>query len=301
MRKKSSIGMAAVLTAALGAVILVAGERSALADPVVVFSDDFEAGNTAGWTFEMNDFMIPGLWEIGTPIATFVDGEPAQPGYCASGTQCAFTGQNPDAIAHQGDVDFGSVSLITPPLNLEGFTTAVLEFQRWYYIRDLNEDHGDYLRLHARTDEDSPWVRIANFDNSQSFNFWAPVSVPLHEFIPLTATVQVRFVACEAGDPYGGNILEAAVDDVLVTADSLCLTNNDCPPATFCGGQGDCLPYGDGDCDSDGDRDLADFRCLQACYSQPADEFCQPVNLTGDAVVDWADYQAFQTQLDGPN
>jgi len=61
------------------------------------------------------------------------------------------------------------------------------------------------------------------------------------------------------------------------------------------------VTLGNGDCDSDGDVDLADFAAFQACFDKAFTPECLPADLTGlDRQIDLADYVVFASLLTGP-
>jgi len=309
MRQRSLLFCAAVFACALcGAYPRQAAEA---AGDLVVFADDFEHGNTSGWTMRNGDPETVGDWIIDTPVQTLDnEGLIAQPGFCVSGDHCAITGQNPTGHYSQGDVDFGVVWLVTPILDLSGAETAELTYFRWYYLRDLNVDTGDYFRVQAcptapcplpppPPGNPSPWVTLENLDNSARHNAWTHVTIPLHEYIPLTASVQIRFAASDRRTV--GTVLEGAVDDVEVSGTFDCSGDGICPGATYCNAQGECVAYGNGDFDGDGDVDLADCARFMTCYGQPAGTSCSSGNLTGDLIIEGDDLAALISLLGGPS
>jgi len=88
--------------------------------------------------------------------------------------------------------------------------------------------------------------------------------------------------------------------------DEVCDVLLDCQPgaapctlAQWCHEADDqCVDYGDGDTEPDGDVDLFDFHVFQQCFGQLGLNECQAVNLTGDGVIGPEDYAAFAPALD---
>ncbi|HNO79114.1 MAG TPA: hypothetical protein PKN33_13760 [Phycisphaerae bacterium] len=74
-----------------------------------------------------------------------------------------------------------------------------------------------------------------------------------------------------------------------------------CGEGTWCRESDDqCLPYGNGDFDSDGDVDLKDFALFQLCFGAVPEGACEPGNLSGDASIDSQDFAVFATILVAP-
>jgi hypothetical protein len=61
-----------------------------------------------------------------------------------------------------------------------------------------------------------------------------------------------------------------------------------------------CLPYGNGDFDLDGDIDLSDFAQFQLCFGIIPIGDCEPGNLIGDGVIDLNDFSEFAGRLTDP-
>ena len=62
----------------------------------------------------------------------------------------------------------------------------------------------------------------------------------------------------------------------------------------------DCIPYGDGDFDLDGDVDLVDFAGFQICYEALAVNQCEAGNMTGTGYVELDDLADFYAVMTGP-
>ncbi|GJM25408.1 MAG: hypothetical protein DHS20C16_18230 [Phycisphaerae bacterium] len=268
---------------------------------VVIFEDGFEDGNTNGWIVGgADDTAANGTWEFGDPVGTFLEGEPAQPETGFESTSCAFTAQNTVGNPGFHDVDDGIVYLVSPVLDLSGFSSVRLEYMRWYYILGLNGNTGDYFVVQARDSETSAWVELDYLDDSARENSWMFNSVLLEDAIGLTSTVQVRFGASD-GPPVGsGTVLEAAVDKVRVIGLDGCKDNTECDQDEYCSGLGECLPFGDGDVDFDGDVDITDYMDCLSCIGA-AGGSCGPCNVVGDEFVQVEDLAACSQIMSGPN
>ncbi len=81
-----------------------------------------------------------------------------------------------------------------------------------------------------------------------------------------------------------------------------CIAGSDpCDGSSWCDEPSDaCVPYGNGDINIDGSVDLIDFAAFQTCFGLPAGGGCEALNLTGDAIVDLADFAALEALLTGP-
>ena len=104
--------------------------------------------------------------------------------------------------------------MVSPTIDLSGASYADLEFVRWYYNRDIGEDSGDFFVAEASDDNGSTWVNLETLGTSQSANSWTVRTFYLESYINMTATVRLRFGASDG--PSLGNIIEAAIDDVVV-------------------------------------------------------------------------------------
>lgn len=199
-----------------------------------VFQEAFESGNVQGWTLHSaGSTATAGAWIFGNPVGTTENGNQAQPETGLDGSLCAFTGQNPTGALGTDDVDGGVTWLMTPTINLAGQTSAQLLYYRWFYNRDVNEDANDFYRVEASSNNGSSWVTVENLGSSVNANSWTQGSVSLESFISLTATVRVRFGASD-GAGGNGNLIEGALDDVVVATVVACVTPADCADGNPC-------------------------------------------------------------------
>ena len=63
----------------------------------------------------------------------------------------------------------------------------------------------------------------------------------------------------------------------------------------------ECITYGDGDFDSDGDVDLRDFAQFQFCFGDVPVGICESGNMAGNGVIDILDFDIFAVTLTPPN
>jgi carboxypeptidase T len=174
--------------------------------PVTIYSDDFETA--AGWT-TLTDTATLGLWERGDPAAT-TSGGGKQLGTTVSGVNDLVTGRPAGAAAGDHDVDGGRTSIQSPAITLTGGSTYRLGFS-WYLAHGSNSSTADYFRVKvvgATTSTVFQQLGAAANRNGA----WGTASVNLSAFAG--QTVRVVF---EAADASTASLVEAGVDDVVVT------------------------------------------------------------------------------------
>jgi len=189
---------------------------------VPVASYNFE--ETDGWTVgDVDDDATAGIWESAVPVATFFDGNQAQPGSDQSedGEKCFLTG----AATSSGsvgfdDVDGGKTTLLSPVFDLSGYNEALVSYWRWY-TNNVGDNPGtDYWQVDVTSDGGQNWSALENTNGSQ--DAWIQKNFLLSQIgIELTNQIQFRFIAEDvqnSGDSgTGGSIIEAAIDDFTVS------------------------------------------------------------------------------------
>ncbi len=183
--------------------------------PVGGWFDDFEADR--GWTVGApDDNATTGIWTRVDPVGTEYNGYPIQPEddhTPAPGTMCFVTGQGSvGGAVGANDVDGGKTTLLSPVFNLDGATSASLSYWRWY-TEDKGSNPGDDYWDVDVTSDGVNWVSLEHTNVSDES--WVPMSFDLGDYITLTSTVQLRFIASDEGQ---NSLMEAAVDDVLLNA-----------------------------------------------------------------------------------
>jgi len=177
---------------------------------VTVFSDGFET-NT-GWIVNPSgtDNATTGIWERGDPDQT-VSGSIMQLGTCAGGANCLVTGRLAGASVGANDVDSGVTSIASPEIALPSSGTLSLSFA--YYLAHLNNaTSADFLRVTVVSAASSQVVfqelGAATTDGASYSTATANITV----FAGQTIRILVQ-----AADAATGSLIEASVDNVVVT------------------------------------------------------------------------------------
>jgi len=169
-----------------------------------------------GWSLGVpGDDATSGLWERSDPIGTVYNSEQVQPEDDHTpnpGQLCFVTGNGGvGGAAGDNDVDNGTTTLLSPVFNVSGAASATLSYWRWY-TNDLGNNPGeDYWSVDVNID-DTAWEHLEHTMASE--NAWVQHTWDLGALFSLGQTVQFRFVA---SDLSVGSLVEAAVDDILVT------------------------------------------------------------------------------------
>jgi len=177
--------------------------------------DDVEADR--GWTIGApGDDAAAGRWIRAEPVGTVYVGDPCQPEYDHTpdpGEICFVTGNGvPGGVAPHSDVDAGRTTLLTPVFHLLAASAASVSYWRWY-TNDLgawaNQDYWDV----DVTADGTNWIHLEHTTASSAE--WTHHTFDLAQYIELTDSVQLRFVAA---DDQFDSLVEAAVDDFALTA-----------------------------------------------------------------------------------
>ena len=156
------------------------------------------------------------VWERVDPIGTEYGGSPCQmedDHTPAPGTHCFVTGNGSvGGAAGENDVDGGKTTLLSPVFYLDGATSASISYWRWYTNNLGNSPDEDYWDVDVTSDGVN-WVSLEHTLVSE--NSWQQFSFELTDYIAMTDQVQIRFVA---SDEINGSLVEAGVDDFLLTA-----------------------------------------------------------------------------------
>jgi len=174
-----------------------------------VFSDGFEAAT--GWTTNPSgtDTATTGAWQRGAPQATS-SGIATQLGACAGGSNCLVTGLSGGA-AGDNDVDGGTTSVLSPPINLPATGTLTLGFS-YYFAHLNNSSSADFFRVSIVGASGTTQVFQELGSAANDAAAYSTQSVNISSF----AGQSIR-ILIQAADAATGSLVEAAVDNVTVT------------------------------------------------------------------------------------
>jgi len=182
--------------------------------PVPIFSDNLESD--LGWTAgDVDDDASSGLWERADPNAVWEGPDEVQPEDDSTpdpGSFCYITGNDPPG-SPQGtdDIDGGTTTLLSPWFDLSSYGVVTAWYKRWY-SNDTAVTPVDDVWVVEATNDGVTWETLEHTDVSD--RSWLGMNFLLDDYIDLTSTVRLRFVASDLGL---GSVIEAGVDDFLMT------------------------------------------------------------------------------------
>lgn len=227
------------VTAPVGALSQSPTVFSAVAADVVDVDDlyDFEApvGFTVG---EPGDTATTGVWVRVDPIGT---GAQPENDNSANGTIAWVTGQGSvGGSLGENDIDGGTTTLVSNQIDLSGTELAVIDYARWYSNNAGAAPNADVFEVFVSDDDGQTYVLVETVGptGSGTSGGWIETGFTVSDFVALSSTVRVKFVA---SDLNAASVVEAAIDDVRILgvscSDEPCLadTNNDgeVTPADF--------------------------------------------------------------------
>ncbi|HEX7839987.1 MAG TPA: S8 family serine peptidase [Kofleriaceae bacterium] len=174
-----------------------------------VFSDDFETDR--GWTANPagTDTATTGRWERAIPQTT-ASGGTKQLGTANSGSFDLVTGASAGAAAGDNDIDGGTTSIQSPVIAIPAGGTVTLSLA-FYFAHATNSSVDDFFRVQiVGTTTQTVLEELGSAVNDDAA--WATRSVDISQF----AGQSVR-ILISAADAAGGSLVEAGVDDVVIT------------------------------------------------------------------------------------
>jgi hypothetical protein len=174
----------------------------------VGYFDDFKMD--LGWI--VNSSAVSGRWELGKPNTTNSGSAPAMDADYDCGISAYVTGndvsQNPDL----DDVDGGYTTLVSPTMDLTGYTDPYINFNRWFYCY-FGAPPDDTLKVLLTNGIDISVVDMIGGEVNQPL--WQFKGIRVADFIPVSNSMQL-IVRVSDYDP-AVNITEAGFDRFFVS------------------------------------------------------------------------------------
>jgi hypothetical protein len=189
--------------------LVVSGAVNTGAAPQTVFADDFETDR--GWTVNpaATDTAATGRWERAIPQTTTSSGT-KQLGTANSGSFDLVTGASAGASAGDNDIDGGVTSIQSPVIAIPAGGTVTLSLA-FYFAHLSNSSSADFFRVQiVGTTTQTVIEELGTAANDDAA--WGPRSVDISQF----AGQSVR-ILISAADAATGSLVEAGVDDVVIT------------------------------------------------------------------------------------
>lgn len=182
-----------------------------------------ELGN---WTTGLpTDNNTTGTWELNIPRGSFsTPGDPStvvQPDaqHTPGGELCFVTGNAPLITSPVGenDVDGGTTTLISDPIDVSGLDNPTITYWRWYVNNPPTgaNPNADWWQVYI-TDDGQNWVPVE--DTKVSDRSWRRKAFRIADHVSTSGTIQIKFNASDSirigQNLNGGSLVEAAVDDI---------------------------------------------------------------------------------------
>jgi len=190
---------------------------------VTIFADDMETNQ--GWTVgDTGDNATTGIWTRNNPEGTAA--QPEDDHTPAPGVNCWVTDYRAGAGLGTWDVDGGKTTVITPTFDLSATPNATISYWRWYSNNAGANPNANVFNIDISNDNGSTWtaVEIIGPAGGQVSGGWFYFEFTASDALTPTAQMRMRFVASDIGS---GAVVEAAVDDFLVT-DFVCTPTASC-------------------------------------------------------------------------
>lgn len=175
-----------------------------------------ELGN---WTTGLpSDDATTGEWTLEEPVGSFsTPGDPStivqtDEQHTPGGEFCFLTGNasSPAAGIGENDVDNGTTTLISDPIDISGFVNPTFTYYRWFTNNAGALPNEDYWQV-AITEDGINWVEVEATRTSD--RSWRRFAFRVNDYINSTANFQMKFNASDSA-AFGGSLVEAAVDDI---------------------------------------------------------------------------------------
>ena len=165
-----------------------------------------------GWVIGADDDdATTGAWERSNPQATSIGSQPEDDHTPGTGTLCFVTGPLAGTGAGTWDIDNGKTTLFSPIYDMSTYNSPAVEYWKWYSNNLGQAPSSDFWVVSISSDSGATWVDVEN--TLESTDGWERVIFFVEDYVDLTSTVQLRFVA---SDENAGSLVEALVDDFAI-------------------------------------------------------------------------------------
>ncbi|WP_228639796.1 S8 family peptidase [Microtetraspora sp. AC03309] len=175
-----------------------------------VFSDNFET--LTGWITNpaLTDTATFGQWMRARPEATSANGVATQLGTPTSGSYDLVTGPFAGFEAGTWDLDGGVTTIQSPAIRLPSSGKLTLALS-WYLAHLNNATNADYFRVRVVGSTTTTVLRQVGSPTNRAAA-WARTTADISSYAG--QTVRIVIDAADAAEP---SLIEAAVDDVVIT------------------------------------------------------------------------------------
>lgn len=180
------------------------------------YYDDFYTH--LGWTTAYTGNNENGQWVITDPTGTVLDEwimAPDEDIQGEAGTTCYITGNSSNPDPEDADVDFGSATLFSPPMDLSTYSNPYLSFYRWFASYNALEN-ADSLSFYLSNGTDTALLQTI-YPTDAHQRQWHLQTYRIADFI--TPSANMQFIAVATVNTPDGSIFEAGIDLFRVTDD----------------------------------------------------------------------------------
>ncbi|MEN9399623.1 MAG: hypothetical protein RL632_724 [Bacteroidota bacterium] len=174
----------------------------------VGYFDDFKID--LGWI--VNSSAVSGRWELGKPNTTNSGSAPALDAEYDCGISAYVTGNDVSLNPDHDDVDGGYTTLVSPTMDLTGYTDPYINFNRWFYCY-YGAPPDDTLKILLTNGVNINVVDMIGGEVNQPS--WQFRGIRVSDFLPVSNSMQL-IVRVSDYDP-AVNITEAGFDRFFVS------------------------------------------------------------------------------------